>query len=87
MKMTWIRNWTLRIVGGAALAAMLLGLACASGSGRATAGGATDAAPSRPPDRSRTREAARVYRSAEDEFDAGHRWSGRKAYDWLEKWL
>ena len=22
-----------------------------------------------------------------DEFDAGHRWSGRKAYDWLEKWL
>ncbi len=71
MKMTWIRNWTLRIVGGAALAAMLLGLACASGSGRAPAGGATDAAPSRPPDRSRTREAARVYRSAEDEFEAG----------------
>jgi len=22
-----------------------------------------------------------------DEFDAGHRWSGRKAYDWLERWL
>ena len=22
-----------------------------------------------------------------DEFDAGHRWSGLKAYDWLAKWL
>ena len=22
-----------------------------------------------------------------DEFDGGHQWSGRKAYDWLDKWL
>ena len=22
-----------------------------------------------------------------DEFDGGHQWSGRKAYDWLDRWL
>ena len=22
-----------------------------------------------------------------DEFDAGHQWSGRKSYDWLDRWL